>query len=878
MHLKVGQSLLAVVAFSASCASADNWYIGPNGNDDNYGNVPSAPLKNLNGAWLGKYRFHDNDNYYFLPGTNACIDLTQYASQSVYTFNIIGMGTPENPTVIDGEGLRACATFSNNKILNFSNITFVNGSASSGGALNYEAYKGANFGVISNCVFKNCTSAGQGGAVNVPTANGTFVDCTFEGCTAESRGGAVSVQSKTPATFVNCRFANCTATTEAGGAVYTEYNDVTFERCSFTDNRALAAGKTAGAVRASNSVAVFTDCGFTNNTAASVGAVNLESMTGTVRFAQCTFAGNGATGGDVGAVGVGHTGNETTTFGAVYDGCVFTNNAATGNAGAIRGLVEFCTNTVFVANRAGANGGVWHYNGYASQAYAGAYLMTNAFVDCRFSGNSAATSGGAFSCEYAKSFGFVGCMFDGNSTDGSGGAIGLAGNSAAGVGAFSATGCRFVNNVAKSCGAVTLGKISQDVFFTGCLFTANAATNGTSGALTASIGGGELAQYGLVLNGCAFSNNTASAQGGALGTLVHNATNCVFFGNRAANGGVFYMNAYASPAYTGCYTLTNRFVDCTFASNVVTETGAVVDWEWSKLFAFESCTFTGNVSADRGCIVAGKGNRSMNLLARDCTFEGNVSADSLFKPSYSSAGPVAKPLFEGSVFLNNDTGKGSVIEFTSQGGVIDRCAFVGNVGSRTVYFTGAIPCVLRNSLVAENVSTNANGGAVYVEWQASRQMTFENNTIVNNAASVAPYGVWVDSWSTDAGTSSIKNNVIYGNRGLNGETGSQIPAMFNANLASSWIEKGGTSIADGARGCIIGTDPRFATTEQQAAFGVAAYSLRRGSAARGSGEVLDWMDAAAKDLAGNPRLRDGKVDMGCYQCWLNPVGSFLILR
>ena len=45
----------------------------------------------------------------------------------------------------------------------------------------------------------------------------------------------------------------------------------------------------------------------------------------------------------------------------------------------------------------------------------------------------------------------------------------------------------------------------------------------------------------------------------------------------------------------------------------------------------------------------------------------------------------------------------------------------------------------------------------------------------------------------------------------------------------------------------------------------------------GKGLVLDWM-ADATDFAGNPRLRDGKVDIGCYQCWLDPVGIVFSLR
>jgi hypothetical protein len=53
------------------------------------------------------------------------------------------------------------------------------------------------------------------------------------------------------------------------------------------------------------------------------------------------------------------------------------------------------------------------------------------------------------------------------------------------------------------------------------------------------------------------------------------------------------------------------------------------------------------------------------------------------------------------------------------------------------------------------------------------------------------------------------------------------------------------------------------------------YSLKRKSVLRGKGLLLDWMEDEP-DYAGNPRLRDGKVDIGCYQCWLDPVGLRLV--
>ena len=55
------------------------------------------------------------------------------------------------------------------------------------------------------------------------------------------------------------------------------------------------------------------------------------------------------------------------------------------------------------------------------------------------------------------------------------------------------------------------------------------------------------------------------------------------------------------------------------------------------------------------------------------------------------------------------------------------------------------------------------------------------------------------------------------------------------------------------------------------------YSLKRSSPLRGWGIVLDWM-ADGTDMVGNPRLRDGAVDVGCYQCWLDPVSAVFSIR
>ena len=77
-------------------------------------------------------------------------------------------------------------------------------------------------------------------------------------------------------------------------------------------------------------------------------------------------------------------------------------------------------------------------------------------------------------------------------------------------------------------------------------------------------------------------------------------------------------------------------------------------------------------------------------------------------------------------------------------------------------------------------------------------------------------------------------------------------------------------------GVIVTGSPRFCKDHDLAN----PYALRYASPARAAGLVQDWMSAAT-DVRCNAdfaRLRDDKVDIGCYQCWLDPVGSMLLIR
>ena len=74
---------------------------------------------------------------------------------------------------------------------------------------------------------------------------------------------------------------------------------------------------------------------------------------------------------------------------------------------------------------------------------------------------------------------------------------------------------------------------------------------------------------------------------------------------------------------------------------------------------------------------------------------------------------------------------------------------------------------------------------------------------------------------------------------------------------------------------ITNNNPRFVNDGSRD-----SYALKTSSPAVGKGLVQDWMADAldVRNDARYPRLRDGLVDIGCYECWLDPVGTYIMFR
>ena len=77
------------------------------------------------------------------------------------------------------------------------------------------------------------------------------------------------------------------------------------------------------------------------------------------------------------------------------------------------------------------------------------------------------------------------------------------------------------------------------------------------------------------------------------------------------------------------------------------------------------------------------------------------------------------------------------------------------------------------------------------------------------------------------------------------------------------------SLTNSLNSLMLCENPRFVAEPK--------WSLSLKSPLLGLGDASIW-SAGDMDLVGNLRLRDGKVDIGCYECWLQPRGMKITFR
>ena len=249
-------------------------------------------------------------------------------------------------------------------------------------------------------------------------------------------------------------------------------------------------------------------------------------------------------------------------------------------------------------------------------------------------------------------------------------------------------------------------------------------------------------------------------------------------------------------------------------------------------------------SAGSGHLGGGVFVQDSTLLIQNSEFRANTAQNSTGHIQSNGGGLAAFSAVTmrllNTAFLDNQVNPAAAVSLYNGGGV----------------WLGSGHFLLRNLLLAGN-----RGGGVYVSVgttvgpnNSPGYSTLENLTATTNNA------VGVQVHSAAAPRCKIRNTISYGNNVV--DFSGTVPAVFEYNSFG-----GGTQA--GVNGNITG-DPLFVDPLNR------DFRLSAGSPCENQGLNQGWM-ALATDLAGNPRIRCARVEMGAYEI-VPPLGTMVIIR
>ena len=480
-------------------------------------------------------------------------------------------------------------------------------------------------------------------------------------------------------------------------------------------------------------------------------------------------------------------------------------------------------------------------------AYDGGAAFGGAFVDCLFTGCVSKANGGAL---YAVN-GISGCKFESNRSGGSGGAVygaaladgsifldNVSGKDGGAVYVENSTvsNCEFRSNISLRHGGALRGGWEKSVNILNCVFDANVVSNGAGGAvyLDKSTGG--------IVRGCTFSKNM---------TVSNDVANTKWQGGAISSGADYDNSAY--PAID--------VRDCTFTGNFGGNAGgAVANGNCSN------CVFVSNRALRFGAGIC-RGS------AMDCTFINNIRDD-----------PRGIDTYHHTEYGGNDAYGARLLRCDMDGGCYSECSLeacrIHDVtNSRTAgVFWGRNWAT--NCLVTAGSAAGLSLGMFFryqnrpAETSVVVNCTFADNELSDVGMYHAPSGMTENNYL-------FLNCIFYNNTyndtaaDLRGPRISVGPVYSNCLFgASSYSSMVGWKDAGGN---MMGVNPKFVGEEKAALLAVDPYSPRWASPVIGKGDARCFSGDSA-DLAGNSRLRDGILDLGCFQCYMPLVGMVILVR
>ena len=605
----------------------------------------------------------------------------------------------------------------------------------------------------------------------------------------------------------------------------------------------------------------------------------------------------------------------STRGGGVYGACIITNCVIAGCKASHGGGVASCSNLVKTRL-------------YGNSASYGGAVFGMSFSGCVLENNTADQGGGVW---LNGTYTVKDSVFSGNSATGTYGGGGIFQQDRITI----ATNCVFVENSANvGNGGATCGRAASttaNIELQGCVASNNTAKTGGAcykstlrGGIVvgnvAEVAGGGL--YSSSTYGCRIVNNKSKDGGGCYSCYVYDQ--CVIAGNISTNGsgggGLFASWAYDSVisnnfafgasgggvylddkgtyvisnclVYANCCTPTtaNSYgggIICKTKDSKIIDSEIVGNYGMTAPNAAKKNGLTGGVHGGTiiGCSIHDNYADSLcggcrEGIAYNCRIYNNDSGD-VGKNCHSMQ-------LIGCDIADNTVAYGSAYGCTFHDVVSGLERTLTNnpfkVGhtytSATVwnYHMNATNCLFRNNAGGMFVGTEAGGVSA----------SLVNCTIADNAI-----GSLLTAFKDSSHPLEIINCAFVNNTDANGRNPRDInfvaTSVFPDGMRMSNCIYGTTSVANlgdfaedvntlyklGAGG--VAGSPRFNRN------GAYPYEPKRSSPLVGRGKVMSWM-TDAYDIRGEAdegkylRLRDRVADVGCYQCWLDPVGMMLLFK
>ena len=310
--------------------------------------------------------------------------------------------------------------------------------------------------------------------------------------------------------------------------------------------------------------------------------------------------------------------------------------------------------------------------------------------------------------------------------------------------------------------------------------------------------------YYSTLNNCIISGNTAKEEGG--GACRASLENCIISNN--------FSYKYGGGAYS------SDMNNCKIIDNVASSSGGGIYYG-----NINNCIIERNISSNYG-------GGTIYAEINECEISGNLSIKS------------GGGIYRG--FVNNSIINGNSAEIKGGGiydGIANNCLINGNVSGNLGGGVYLVDNAITNCLIY-GMNSAKFGGGVYVAGDAN----ILNCTITGNNADQFGGGIVCSNGGTVVNTIIFDNQAFFGNENW---------LSFPSNVIFNYCNTTPTNNLPGGYKCIL-DNPMFINPGTD-------YQLQEGSPCIDVGYIMAWMNPPTTDLAGNPRIHDGKVDLGCYE-------------